>query len=75
MRNQSSWVVVVNDIPYVVDCGGGGALIYNAWVSGFKGRIDSWGPPSLDQITKSFFHTNLYDINIRIPDEERPRGE
>ena len=103
MRNQSSWVVVVNDIPYVVDCGGGvsrqmvmasipltglrhifithhhsdhnleyGALIYNAWVSGFKGRIDSWGPPPLDRITKSFFQTNLYDINIRIPDEGRP---
>jgi ribonuclease BN (tRNA processing enzyme) len=102
MRNQSSWVVVVNNIPYVVDCGGGvsrqmvmanipltglkhifithhhsdhnleyGALIYNAWVSGFKGHIDSWGPPPLDQITKSFFQTNQYDINIRIPDEGR----
>ena len=103
LRNQSSWVVVVNDIPYVVDCGGGvsrqmvmadirltglkhifithhhsdhnleyGALIYNAWVCGFKGHIDSWGPPPLDQMTKSFFQTNLYDINIRIPDEGRP---
>jgi hypothetical protein len=44
---------------------------YNAWVSGFKGHIDSWGPPPLDQITKSFFQTNQYDINIRIPDEGR----
>jgi hypothetical protein len=72
MRNQSSWVLLVNDIPYVVDCGGGvsrqlvfanipllslryifithhhsdhnleyGNLFYNAWVSGFKGRIDT----------------------------------
>ncbi len=103
LRNQPSWVVVVNDTPYVVDCGGGvsrqmvmanipltglkhifithhhsdhnleyGALIYNAWVCGFKGHIDSWGPPPLDQITKSFFQTNQYDINIRIPDEGRP---
>jgi ribonuclease BN (tRNA processing enzyme) len=23
MRAQSSWVVMVNDVPYVVDCGGG----------------------------------------------------
>ena len=103
LRNQSSWVVVVNNVPYVVDCGGGasrqmvmanipltglrhifithhhsdhnleyGALIYNAWVSGFKGRIDSWGPPPLKQITRSFFETNVYDIDIRIPDEGRP---
>lgn len=103
LRNQSSWVIVVNSVPYVVDCGGGvsrqmvmanirlttlrhifithhhsdhnleyGALIYNAWVSGFKGKIDCWGPPPLDQITRSFFDANLYDINIRIPDEGRP---
>lgn len=24
-----------------------GSIIYNAWVSGFKGRIDSYGPPPL----------------------------
>jgi ribonuclease BN (tRNA processing enzyme) len=23
MRNQSAWVMIVNNIPYVVDCGGG----------------------------------------------------
>lgn len=49
-----------------------GALIYNAWASGFKGRIDSWGPPPLAGITRSFFETNKYDIDIRIPDEGRP---
>ena len=79
MRNQSSWVMLVNDVPYVVDCGEGvsrqlvfanvplrnlryifithhhsdhnldyGNLMYNAWVSGFKGRIDSYGPPPLE---------------------------
>ncbi|MGA3174336.1 MAG: MBL fold metallo-hydrolase [Syntrophorhabdales bacterium] len=103
LRNQSAWVVVVNKIPYVVDCGGGvsrqlvmanipltslrhifithhhsdhnleyGPLVYNAWVSGFKGRIDSWGPPPLERITRSFFEANAYDIDIRIPDEGRP---
>jgi ribonuclease BN (tRNA processing enzyme) len=102
MRNQSSQVLIVNDIPYVIDCGGGvsrqlvfagiplislryifithhhsdhnleyGGLIYNAWVSGFKGTIDSYGPPPLAKITKSFLETNEYDINIRIPDEKR----
>jgi len=103
VRTQSSWVVLVNDIPYVVDCGKGvsrqllsanvplqnlrtifithhhsdhnldyGNLIYNAWVSGFKGRIDSYGPPPLEKMTKLYFEMNAYDINIRIPDEGRP---
>ncbi|MCX8021841.1 MAG: MBL fold metallo-hydrolase [Syntrophorhabdaceae bacterium] len=103
MRNQTSQVVLVNDVPYIVDCGGGvsrqlvfanvpltrlrhifithhhsdhnleyGSLIYNAWVSGFKGKIDAYGPPPLAKITKAFFETNEYDINIRIPDEGRP---
>ena len=102
MRNQSSWVVLVNDVPYVVDCGEGvsrqlvfanvplrnlryifithhhsdhnldyGNLMYNAWVSGFKGRIDSYGPPPLEKMTKLYFEMNAYDIDIRIPDEGR----
>lgn len=102
MRNQSSWVVLRNDVPYVVDCGGGvsrqlvfanislrklrhvfithhhsdhnleyGSLMYNAWVSGFKGRIDTFGPPPIEKMTKLFLETNAYDINIRIPDEGR----
>jgi len=49
-----------------------GNLIYNAWVSGFKGKIDSYGPPPLEKMTKLFFEMNAYDINIRIPDEGRP---
>lgn len=49
-----------------------GNLIYNAWASGFKGRIDSYGPPPLEKMTKLFFDMNVYDINIRIPDEGRP---
>lgn len=103
MRNQSAWVVMINDVPYVVDCGGGvsrqlvfadiplrslrtiflthhhsdhnleyGNLMYNAWSSGFKGRIDTFGPPPLQKMTDLFLDMNAYDINIRIPDEGRP---
>jgi ribonuclease BN (tRNA processing enzyme) len=102
MRAQSSSVVLIKDVPYVVDCGEGvgrqlvfanvplrnlrhifithhhsdhnldyGNLIYDAWVSGFKGRIDSYGPPPLEKMTKLYFDMNAYDINIRIPDEGR----
>ena len=84
VRNQSAWVVIVNNVPYAVDCGGGvsrqlvfagvslaalkhifithhhsdhnleyGNLIYNAWASGFKGRIDAYGPPPLEKMTES----------------------
>ena len=102
MRSQPSNVVLVNDIPYVVDCGEGvsrqlvfanvplrnlrylfithhhsdhnldyGNLMYNAWVSGFKGGIDTYGPPPIEKITNLFLEMNAYDINIRIPDEGR----
>lgn len=102
MRSQSSYVVLVNDVPYVVDCGEGtsrqlvfanvplrdlryifithhhsdhnldyGNLIYNAWISGLKERIDTYGPPPLERMTKLYFEMNAYDINIRIPDEGR----
>jgi ribonuclease BN (tRNA processing enzyme) len=46
--------------------------MYNAWVAGFKGRIDTYGPPPIEKITQLFLETNAYDINIRIPDEGRP---
>src|SRR4030066_893830 len=102
MRSQPSNVVLVNDIPYVVDCGEGvsrqlvfanvplrnlrylfithhhsdhnldyGNLMYNAWATGFKGRIDTYGPPPIEKITHLFLEMNAYDINIRIPDEGR----
>jgi len=33
MRNQSAWVVIVNNIPYVVDCGGVSADSWSLRVS------------------------------------------
>ena len=101
--NQASLVILVNNVPYVVDCGSGvsrqlvfanvalrdiknifithnhsdhnleyGNLIYNAWASGFKGKIEAYGPPPLQKMTKLFLEMNAYDIDIRIPDEGRP---
>ncbi len=101
--NQTSLVILVKNVPYIVDCGGGvsrqlvfadvplrtigsifithhhsdhnleyGNLIYNAWVSGFKGKVDAYGPPPLEKMTKLFLELNKYDIDIKIPDEGRP---
>lgn len=95
-------VVLVNDTPYVVDCGDGvarqlvlagvslaklrqifithhhsdhnadyGNLIWLAWAAGLRTRVDTWGPPPLDTMTKLFFEMNAYDINTRIADEGR----
>jgi len=50
------------------DCGN---LIWLAWTAGLRTRVDTWGPPPLEKMTKLFFEMNAYDINIRIADEGR----
>jgi len=101
-RANPANVVVVNDRPYVIDCGYGvtrqlieagiplqqvrtilithhhsdhilelGPLLYNIWACGLHGPIDVWGPPPLQQIIDGFFQSMMYDIDIRIEDEER----
>jgi len=48
-----------------------GNLIWLAWAAGLKTRVDTWGPPPLQKMTKLFFEMNAYDINTRIADEGR----
>jgi len=48
-----------------------GNLILLAWAAGLRTRVDSWGPPPLEKMTKLFFEMNAYDINTRIADEGR----
>lgn len=95
-------VILVNDVPYVVDCGDGvarqfvfagvplptirhifvthqhsdhnadyGNLILLAWAAGLRTRVDAWGPPPLERMTRLFFEMNAYDIDTRIADEGR----
>jgi len=49
-----------------------GNLILLAWVVGMDTRIDTWGPPPLEDMTRLFLEMNAYDIDIRIKDEGRP---
>ena len=49
-----------------------GNLILLAWAVGLETRVDTWGPPPLETMTKSFFEMNEYDIRIRIEDETYP---
>ena len=49
-----------------------GNLIWLAWASGLNTRVDTWGPPPLEQMTKLFFQMNGSDIETRIANEGRP---
>jgi ribonuclease BN (tRNA processing enzyme) len=48
-----------------------GNLIWLAWATGLRTRVDTWGPPPLKKMTKLFFEMNAYDIETRIADEGR----
>lgn len=101
-RSNPSTLILINDVPYLVDCGYGssrqllaagvalnrlryifithhhsdhnlefGPLLYNAWITGLPARIDAYGPPGLEKMTRDFFEYQKFDIEIRIPDEGR----
>lgn len=48
-----------------------GNLIMLAWTAGLSTRVDTWGPPPLEKMTKLFFELNAYDIGTRISSEGR----
>src|SRR5499425_683566 len=37
-----------------------GNLIYDAWASGLRTRVDTWGPPPLAKMTRLYFEMNAY---------------
>jgi ribonuclease BN (tRNA processing enzyme) len=49
-----------------------GALVYNAWVTGLPSRVDAYGPPGLEVMTRTFLKYLDFDIQTRIADEGRP---
>jgi ribonuclease BN (tRNA processing enzyme) len=48
-----------------------GNLILLAWTAGLSTRVDTWGPPPLERMTRLFFEMNAYDIHARTADEGR----
>ncbi|HSL22022.1 MAG TPA: MBL fold metallo-hydrolase [Vicinamibacterales bacterium] len=49
-----------------------GNLLLLGWASGLNTRVDTWGPPPLEKMTRLFLEMNAYDIETRIADEGRP---
>src|SRR5438132_7891689 len=99
-RSNSSTLILINDVPYLIDCGYGvsrqlisagialnrlryifithhhsdhnleyGPLLYNAWVTSKPLKVDSYGPPGLNKLTRDFFEYQKFDIETRIADE------
>lgn len=48
-----------------------GNLLLLSWAAGLRSRIDAWGPPPLEEMTRLFFEMNATDIETRIVDEDR----
>jgi ribonuclease BN (tRNA processing enzyme) len=48
-----------------------GNLMLLAWAAGLRTRVDTWGPPPLEKMTRLFFELSAFDINTRIADEGR----
>ena len=48
-----------------------GNLILLSWAVGLHTKLDTWGPPPLERMTKLFFEMNDYDMMTRVNDEGR----
>src|SRR5688572_15305492 len=48
-----------------------GNLMLLAWTAGLSTRVDTWGPPPLENMTKLFFDMHSTDINVRTANERR----
>jgi ribonuclease BN (tRNA processing enzyme) len=48
-----------------------GNLLLLAWAAGLRTRVDSWGPPPLERMTRLFLEMNAADIHARMTDERR----
>jgi len=102
-RSNPANVLLVDGVPYVVDCGYGvakrlveakvplpsiryvfithlhsdhvlefGNMVYSAWSAGLNHDVNAFGPIGLAALTKAYWESNSFDIDIRIPDEGKP---
>ena len=47
-------------------------LFLLAWASGLSSRVDTWGPPPIEEATRLAFAANVTDIEVRMAEEGRP---
>ena len=49
-----------------------GNLLWLSWAATLASRVNAYGPPPLEKMTRLFLEMNDYDIKIRMADEGRP---
>ena len=49
-----------------------GTLLLLAWGDRLRSRVDTWGPPPIEKMTKQFLEMSAPDIAVRVRDEGRP---
>lgn len=49
-----------------------GTLLLRAWASGLRRPVATYGPPPLEQITRSYLEYVDWDVRLRVADEGRP---
>jgi len=49
-----------------------GNLLWLGWTVGLLGKVNSYGPPPLKEMTRLFLEMNSYDIRTRMAEEGRP---
>ena len=49
-----------------------GTLLLLAWASGLHTRVDTWGPPPIERMTRLFLEMSATDIRTRMADEKFP---
>lgn len=49
-----------------------GVLLNNAWATGLRTPVDSYGPRGMQQLADGFWQAYQFDIETRIADEGRP---
>lgn len=49
-----------------------GNLVYNAWAAGLSTPIRSFGPKGIEQMSRTYWELNRFDVETRIADEGRP---
>jgi ribonuclease BN (tRNA processing enzyme) len=48
-----------------------GNLLLLSWAVGLQDRVDTWGPPPIERITRLFMDMSATDIDTRVADEGR----
>jgi ribonuclease BN (tRNA processing enzyme) len=49
-----------------------GNLMLLAWTAGLRTRVDTWGPPPIERMTRLFLEMSATDIETRMADERLP---